>query len=210
MLSAFAFVPMRPLGAVRVPADWRFVLAPSGVCDRARPAARRRHTIGCPRHAARSRALERRRAAARRRSGAALASARVGTRASRRADRSLGRVDGWPADVLRAASITSSARTRGYPRARRVWRGGRQAMSAAGRGISGRTPRRCSATRFPRPARWRRRARAWAPSPPAASAPASAAACGPSSTRTAEAFAARWHPAAFVAQPGPAMVELDG
>ena len=30
-LSAFAFVPMRPLDTVRVPDGWRFVLAPSGV-----------------------------------------------------------------------------------------------------------------------------------------------------------------------------------
>jgi galactokinase len=30
-LSAFAFVPMRPLGTVGVPDDWRFVLAASGV-----------------------------------------------------------------------------------------------------------------------------------------------------------------------------------
>ncbi len=32
-LGAFAFVPMRPLGTVRVPDEWRFVLAPSGVAS---------------------------------------------------------------------------------------------------------------------------------------------------------------------------------
>jgi galactokinase len=30
-LSAFAFVPMRPIGSVRLPDDWSFVLAPCGV-----------------------------------------------------------------------------------------------------------------------------------------------------------------------------------
>lgn len=32
-LSGFAFVPMRHIGSVRVPGDWRFVLAPSGVAS---------------------------------------------------------------------------------------------------------------------------------------------------------------------------------
>jgi galactokinase len=39
-LSAFAFVPMRPLGTVGVPDDWRFVLAPSGVTSEKTGAAR--------------------------------------------------------------------------------------------------------------------------------------------------------------------------
>jgi galactokinase len=39
-LSAFAFVPMRALGTVRVPDEWRFVLAPSGVRSEKTGAAR--------------------------------------------------------------------------------------------------------------------------------------------------------------------------
>lgn len=34
MVSAFAFVPARALGAERIPDDWRFVIAPSGVVAR--------------------------------------------------------------------------------------------------------------------------------------------------------------------------------
>jgi galactokinase len=34
MVSAFAFVPARALGAERIPGDWRFVIAPSGVAAR--------------------------------------------------------------------------------------------------------------------------------------------------------------------------------
>ena len=34
MVSAYAFVPARALGAERIPAEWRFVIAPSGVAAR--------------------------------------------------------------------------------------------------------------------------------------------------------------------------------
>jgi len=40
MVSAFAFVPARALGAAEVPRDWRFVIAPSGVAARKTAEAR--------------------------------------------------------------------------------------------------------------------------------------------------------------------------
>ena len=43
MLSAFSFVPMRRLADVRVPDDWQFVLAPSGVPSEKTGAARDRY-----------------------------------------------------------------------------------------------------------------------------------------------------------------------
>jgi galactokinase len=209
MLSAFAFVPMRELCTVHVPDDWQFVLTPSGVASEKTGAAQahyNRLSEGTRRLVELWNAAEPPATSL----GSALASdASARERLDALIDRSA--LTGWPADALRARLdhfIREDAR---IPRAVDAFAAADvHALSELARGsqqdaeahLGNQIPATTElAVRALRQGAFASRSfgagfggSVWALVERAGALP----------------FAARWRQEAFIAPPGPAMVELDG
>jgi galactokinase len=204
-LSAFAFVPMRPIGRVSLPADWRFVLAPSVIRS-----AKTGSAQGAYNNLARGAAVllelwnaSQPRAAS---LGAALA---VGSVDTLRALVRAAAFAQWPADVLERRLEHFIREDGRVP----------EAVDAFGAADAGRLSALAAASQaeaesllgnqVPETIALARSARELG----ALAACSFGAGFGGSVwalvDRDADAFARRWHAGAFVARPGPPLTELN-
>jgi galactokinase len=209
ILSTFAFVPMRQLDTIHVPDDWQFVLSPSGVASEKTGAAQEKYnrlSEGTRRLVELWNAAE----PAATSLGSALASApSARARLDALIDRST--VTSWPADALRARLdhfIREDARV---ARAVEAFAAADvQAMSELAGG-SQQDAEVLLGNQIPATSELAAEARRLG----AFAACSFGAGFGGSvwaliDRESAAAFVGRWHPAAFIGQPGPSMVELGG
>ena len=206
MLSAFSFVPMRRLADVRVPDDWQFVLALRACLEK--PARRGTNTIACRRARAFLLELWNATEPPARSLADALSSdpdARQASARSRSNDRSFPVAAGCSARALDHFIM----RTRGLGSASRRSRLPTPTLLAAHAAESQRDAERLIDNQIPATSdSWKA-----AVSQGAFAASSFGAGFGGSvwalvDRRSAEAFARRWHPEAFLANPGPPLTLL--
>jgi len=205
-LRAFAFVPMRPLGTVRVPGEWRFVLAPSGVPSEKTGAAQdlyNRLAHGVERIVELWNRAESPSASL----GAVLESSGSASRLRDLVRRSA--IPGWPPEALEKrldhfiredSRVVEAIEAFRVPDAVRLSSLAEQSQADAETLLGNQVPATMALARAAR-------------GHGALAASSFGAGFGGSvwalvERDAAEDFAARWHPGAFVADPGPPLVEL--
>lgn len=205
-LSAFAFVPMRSIGSVRVPDDWRFVVASSGIAAEKTGAARDRYNrlslaaraaleIWNREHAAESLA-------------AALGSSQAALPALRRMLRAAGS-DRWTPDALERRVDHFVREDARIPGALAAFAAGDRALLGELSGASQSDAEALLENQVPETVALAKRARSCG----AFAACSFGAGFGGSvwalvDRDQSERFRSTWHPEAFFADPAPGLVEL--